>query len=354
MIPTHATFAVLALSLAVSGCLTGTQAVADGGGSLDGSATDSAADTQVTRNDASRPVPDAISPPDVGAPALDAVTEASLPSLDASSAVDGSFVEGGVASRCTMSASMITCTSASYTITTPAAGSTPTYSRVVHYQVPLGTPPASGWPVVFMFQGSFISAAYTFSASSVEDYGLYYQTELVKNLLDHGYAVLAPETLDSGNSYWETNIAPYATSWSGCADDLLIKAMLADVTAGTFGALDGSKLYATGISSGGYMTSRMAVSYEGKFRSLAIESGSYATCLSSECSIPTLSPTHPPTLLLHGDLDTTIVPEATVTEYVNALKAAGVPENEIDDAASGHQWIPEAPSAVLAWFQSHP
>jgi predicted esterase len=98
----------------------------------------------------------------------------------------------------------------------------------------------------------------------------------------------------------------------------------------------------------------MAVSYPGKFRSLAIESGSYATCLSSECTIPTLSPTHPPTLLLHGDLDTTLVPEATVTAYVTALKAAGVAENEIDDANSGHQWIPEAPSAVLAWFQAHP
>ena len=43
-----------------------------------------------------------------------------------------------------------------------------------------------------------------------------------------------------------------------------------------------------------------------------------------------------------------------MTAYVTALKAAGVAENEIDDANSGHQWIPEAPSAVLAWFQAHP
>jgi poly(3-hydroxybutyrate) depolymerase len=349
---------LLMLPLLVAGCLSATQPTTDGGTVGDAAAADSSHDAPLTRDGARPPGRDAGLVKDAAPPALDAVTDTSLPSLDASSAVDGAFVEGGVASRCTMSAAAITCTSQTYTITTAAgsaAGTTfPSYARVVYYQVPLGTPPAAGWPVVFMFQGSFISAAYTFSATSDEEYGLYYQTELVKKLLDNGFAVLAPEALESGESYWETNIAPYATSWSGCADDLLVKAMLADVTAGTFGPLDATKLHATGISSGGYMTSRMAVSYPGDFRSLAIESGSYATCLSSDCVVPTLAATHPPTLLLHGDLDTVIVPEATVTAYVTALKAAGVPENEIDDAASGHQWIPEAPAAVLAWFQMYP
>jgi len=347
---------LLALPFALVACLTGTPATtADAAGdAVDGGSTKPSTDGGSTPDTATRPPSDAAISVDATPPVFDAVAEASLPSLDATGAVDGSFVDGGTASRCTMSPSMITCTSETYTVITAATGATPSESRLVYYQVPLGTPPAAGWPAVFMFQGSFLSAAYTFSATSDEAYGLYYQTELVKNLLDAGYAVLAPEALDSGDSYWETNIAPYATSWSGCADDLLVKAMLADVSAGTFGPLDAAKLYATGISSGGYMTSRMAVSYPGTFRSLAIESGSYATCLSSECIVPTLAATHPPTLLLHGDLDTVVVPEATVTDYVTALKAAGVPENEIDDAASGHQWIPEAPAAVLAWFMSHP
>jgi predicted esterase len=74
----------------------------------------------------------------------------------------------------------------------------------------------------------------------------------------------------------------------------------------------------------------------------------------SDCTVPTLAATHPPTLFLHGDEDTVLVPESTVTLYVNALKAAGVPTSEVDDATSGHQWIPEAPTAVLAWFQKYP
>lgn len=355
---------LLLLPLSLAACLTGTLPATDGGATQDGMVVHPSFDGG--GRDVVHPA-DVTVVPDGGAgdvtvtldatAPIDAVPESGLPSRDASGAVDGAFGDGAAASRCTMSASQITCTAKSYTITTPAGtaggSSFPSYARVVHYQVPLGAPPAAGWPSVIMFQGSFISAAYTFSASSAEQYGLYYQTELVKKLLDAGYAVLAPEALQGGSSYWQTNIAPYAANWPGCPDDLLVKALLADISAGTFGTLDATSLYATGISSGGYMTSRMAVSYVGEFKALAIESGSYATCLAGACTIPALPPTHPPTLLLHGTLDL-IVPESTVTAYKTALMTAGIPENEIDDAQSGHQWIPQAPAAVLAWFQKYP
>lgn len=273
--------------------------------------------------------------------------------------VDAYIRGDGGPSRCTITSTEVNCTEQQLTINTPAGSdsaagtSYPAYARLVYYQVPLGTPPAAGWPAVFMFQGSFLSAQYTFAATTSEDFGMYYQSELVKVLLDSGYAVLAPETLESGETYWQTNVSPYATAWSGAPDDLLIQMMLADVASGAFGPLDATTLFATGISSGGYMTSRMAVSYEGRFKALAIESGSYATCISSDCTVPALSSTHPPTLFLHGDEDTVIVPESTVTAYETALTAAGVVFKEVDDANSGHQWIPEAPAAVLAWFNTY-
>jgi len=298
--------------------------------------------------------------PDGGWLADARVSSSQLPSLDGAFASDT-----GATSRCSMTASEVICSERSLVITTPPGGGSSadagTNQRKVLYQLPLGTPPHAGWPTVFMFQGSFLSAEYTFLATSSESYGLYYQTELVMKLLDAGYAVLAPEALSGGTTYWQTNVAPYAASWAGCADDLLVQAMLADVKNGTFGPLDPTHLYATGISSGGYMSSRMAVSYPGDFKALAIESGSYATCLSGlseatggACIIPTLPATHPPTLFLHGDQDTLIIPEWTVTAYETALKAAGIPTSEVDDANSGHQWIPEAPDAVLAWFQKYP
>jgi len=259
-----------------------------------------------------------------------------------------------------MTASSVSCPSEQLTLATSGG------SRVVTYEIPLGTAPAAGWPVVINFQATDVGPSYAFIASTSDEYaafGVYFEAELTKNLLDAGYAVLAPAALTTdGTTYWETNISPYATSWSGSADDALVVKMLADIAAGTFGPLDPHSLYATGLSSGGYMTSRMALSYPGKFKALAIESGAWATCLSGGgpsgvgmCTVPSPLPAeHPPTLLLHGNLDTTIIPEWTVTAYVNALTASSVPEKEVDDANSGHQWIPEAPAAVLAWFQMYP
>ena len=45
------------------------------------------------------------------------------------------------------------------------------------------------------------------------------------------------------------------------------------IAAGTFGPLNSNRLFATGIER---ITSRMAVSYPGKFKALAIAAGSYA------------------------------------------------------------------------------
>jgi predicted esterase len=122
--------------------------------------------------------------------------------------------------------------------------------------------------------------------------------------------------------------------------------------AGNFGPINRGRLYAMGISSGGYMTSRMAVSYPGKFRALADGSGSYATC-SSTCTVPTPLPTdHPPTLFLHGDADN-IVPMSTVQSYVDALRAEGHEVKVVTDADAGHEWLVEGPAAIPASFDLH-
>jgi hypothetical protein len=62
----------------------------------------------------------------------------------------------------------------------------------VHWQVPLGDPPASGWPVVLMFQGSLFSAELTWIATDDLPFGAFHQTRVVKALLDHGFAVITP------------------------------------------------------------------------------------------------------------------------------------------------------------------
>jgi len=122
---------------------------------------------------------------------------------------------------------------------------------------------------------------------------------------------------------------------------------------GVFGTMDTGHMYATGISSGGYMTSRMAVSYPGRFLALAIESASYATCAGPVCVVPDLPPGHPPTLFLHGALDP-IVPIQTMYLYDDKLVQEGVQTQVVVDPTGTHQWIPAAPDAVLGWFVAHP
>ncbi|MCA9635395.1 MAG: hypothetical protein KC420_05110, partial [Myxococcales bacterium] len=178
-------------------------------------------------------------------------------------------------------------------------------------------------------------------------------TLTLKRLLDAGFAVLTPEAHADGNTFWDTNIPPYSTSWELAPDHAFMLAIFAAIDDGVFGPLDSDTMYATGISSGGYMTSRMAVSYPGRFTALAIQSASYAPCSGPFCVVPPLDASHPPTLLLAGAQDP-IVPLSTIEPYRDALVVAGVDTELIVDEAAGHAWIKAAPDAVLGWFLGHP
>lgn len=249
------------------------------------------------------------------------------------------------ASRCEESATLITCPK----ITVELGP----WQRDVHYQVPLGEPPPAGWPVVLMFQGSFFTAEVTWLATDDLPFGAWYQTHVVKRLLDHGYAVITPEAKLDGGTFWDTNVPPFSLNWESSEDHELMLLILAGIEDGSFGPLDAGSLFATGISSGGYMTSRMAVSYPGKFRALAIAAGSYATCSGPLCSVPDLDASHPPTLFLHGEIDLT-VPLSTAEEYYDELVSVGVDARLVTEPGDGHAWIPPSPDEVLTWFDDHP
>jgi poly(3-hydroxybutyrate) depolymerase len=253
-------------------------------------------------------------------------------------------------SLCTMSADAVDCPSNSVDLTVDQLG---LVKRKVFYQLPAGTPPAGGWPTVLLFQGTFFNSGLSFHGTSGQPFGAYYQALTVKQLLDAGFAILAPQTHLGGATFWDTNIPPWTVAWELSPDHAFMLAIFAAVTEGRFGSLDGGRLYATGISSGGYMTSRMAVSYPGKFKALAVHSGSYATCGGPLCAIPALPASHPPTLFLHGH-DDLIVPEYTMEQYHAKLQAAGRRTSVIVHDLAGHQWIPEAPSAITDWFLGAP
>jgi len=267
--------------------------------------------------------------------------------VDGASGEDGSVDAAPVASRCTVTDDRAECSSHATTVTGLAV------PRTVTFEVPLGTPPAAGWPTVVFFQGTSVPGSQAFAADSTATFGQYQLTRTIKALLDDGYAVVAPDALGDGTTAWETNIPPWSVTWTTSSDHLMMLALFETIASGQLGTLDADRLYAMGISSGGFMTSRMAVSYPGRFRALAVHSGSYATC-SSTCTLPATLPTdHPPTLFLHGEADT-VMPIGAMLPYRDQLATMGIAVSSDIDPVAGHEWIAGGIASVPAWFAQYP
>lgn len=225
-------------------------------------------------------------------------------------------------------------------------------TRKVIYQVPAGTPPAGGWPLVIIYQGSFFALDSFVYYSNAWAGKLYHEGKTIKTLLDHGYAVIAPSA--PADLFWQTNIpglsgALYETS----SDFTFISNLLTGVRQGRFGPLNAQRQYATGISSGGYNSSRMAVSFPGQFKALAIHSGSYATCSGPLCVVPELPADHPPTAFLHGFIDT-VVPWWSMDLYYDRLLQQGIETTRYTEPLGNHEWFAASPGIILNWFNAHP
>ncbi len=226
--------------------------------------------------------------------------------------------------------------------------------REVHYQLPQGEAPPGGWPAAILFQGSLFSGELAWVGLAAAPFGMLHQVDTVRRLLDAGYAVITPEAHLQGATFWDTNIPPYAAFWTTSPDHAFMQSLFTALNTGKLGAVNAGRLYALGISSGGYMTSRMAKSYPGVFRALAVHSGSWATCAGPVCVVPTTLPgDHPPTLFAHGGADL-VVPVATMLPYRDALKAQGVDTATVIEAKAGHVWLESAGPAIVSFFNAHP
>ena len=253
--------------------------------------------------------------------------------------------------------------------------------RGVRWQVPEGSPPPGGWPVAFLYNGSTPADLDPFAPSAAERligaaFGIDTFPEIIHELLDdpHGtgkrYAVIAPEPPQAGIvvEFWNTNVVfPYSIS---CDYDYFPD-LFAEIKSGRFGSAsqyDMDRRYAFGISSGGYNTSRMAVTFNQKkkwdqgcsawcnedtWRALAIVAASYATCGGPLCSIPNLPNNHPPTKFWHGTADI-IVPLWTADDYADALDDDGVQTDFVVHGA-GHELNSTMldASGIKAWFDLH-
>jgi hypothetical protein len=254
------------------------------------------------------------------------------------------------------------------------------------------------------------------------EFAVWHQIATVVALVKAGYTVMQPAAhiqfgpFGANRGYfWDTNTGTDAV-WRASADKTLMDTLVTQLqpTATTFGAIDINHVYAMGISSGGYMSSRIANEYAGglnndstvrsttkPFRAVAIESGSYQSCFGNfaegrfrdrcvdKIAAATIPATHAPTFFLH-DMKDQVVPYNTMDAYRNKLNAMfpppglnpaytvnGVREeftrlrvfDFMAQPEPGHQWdeclgadaplcvdsngTPLPTNAILQWFNSH-
>jgi hypothetical protein len=294
----------------------------------------------------------------------------------------------------------------------------PVSNRNVHYRIGANTgpgyDPATGrHAAVFLFQGTSPDGkgseqgtggsngpAVTWNASFTKpgSFGVWHQVATVVALVNAGYTVIQAAARyqcligsSTGCGYfWDSNIGfRWSNPFLG-RDKALVEALIQRIQPGntTFGAIDIHHVYAMGISSGGYMCSRMANEYAGgingnstvkdtskPFRAVAIQSASYQNC-GLTCDPPDALPSdHPPTFFLHDPADP-IVPFQTMQDYLDELNRQfpnGNPVYTVNSVQEeftlldefsgdagpdpGHQWSSEltgdASNTILQWFNSH-
>ena len=108
------------------------------------------------------------------------------------------------------------------------------------------------------------------------------------------------------------------------------------------------------------MSSRMAFSYTGLFKSLSILGGGYYNCLPPVNNCPDADYTdathkelikyHPPTQLLHGVKDT-IVPVDLAQRYHENLLRNSLNPTRLITTKQGHTWVYSSVDAITEWIE---
>ena len=234
------------------------------------------------------------------------------------------------------------------------------------------------------------------------DFGAGLQVSTVIALVDAGYTVIQPAAYRRCATIkgalqcfyaWDTNLGAWGTERNPGLDLSLTNALILELSPGktTFGTIDIDHVYATGISSGGYMSSRMANEFASGLngngtvkdrskpvRAVAIDAASFQTCSVACPVVIDTADTHAPTFLLY-DRNDMVVPIRTVDRYIARLKASPFTNGNVNYTVNGvqevflkessyngtapplppkhHQWDPalmaDGTNSILGWFNSH-
>lgn len=213
-------------------------------------------------------------------------------------------------------------------------------------------------PVMLYFHGT--NAPVELSRPFTSEYGLAYENAYIQTLRDAGFVVIAPTANRIVPFYigpavlaWEANISPYSSHFERGRDYQLTQHLLNNLEDFSSVPIDPSKIFLSGFSSGGYMSSRLAQDplIAKLIRGIVVHSASYGECLASQCYVPANLPDWHPNTLLVANKDDSIVPFYTVEMYQARLKANRIPHQTVFSNEGDHAWKKNHGEKIIEWLK---
>lgn len=153
-------------------------------------------------------------------------------------------------------------------------------------------------PLLVMLHPSFTSAETMANTTNVSDYAL-----------TQGFWVVLPQSQSGG---WNDDAVPSRD------DDVLFVSQLIDTLVAQ-GSVDPTRVYATGFSSGGFMTQRLVCDLPGKIAAFAIDAATMRNSMAATCGSPSVVR---PKLYFLGTADLIVAYNGVFPEMPNGQRSA--------------------------------
>ncbi|MFH1837900.1 MAG: alpha/beta fold hydrolase, partial [Candidatus Kuenenbacteria bacterium] len=240
-------------------------------------------------------------------------------------------------------------------------------NRKAYCQIPTT---GSNFPIIIVLHGGGQDAKDWFVNNNSPG-----QVEFVKKALIKGYAVIAPdsETPNYSNcTIKDTKQWYYEKDWQNSSDYTFFNQIIPWIN--NQNIFNSNRVYATGISSGGFMSSRLARFFgTPKIKAIAVRSAGDADSITHEdrsnmklCSdgnnpFPascgpifndvnsSINTNHSPTLIIHGSKDGT-VPIESANHYYDELTSANIATTKKVKPLGCHTWFDDYDQEILDWF----
>ena len=229
--------------------------------------------------------------------------------------------------------------------------------RQLLWEAPTPPPPAGGYPVLFLFHSRFQHAQTWFASSN----GSSGQAAFTTKALNVGFFILAPDAETTPDPYGIRDWSYTEKTVNDSLDLLFMQNILSWLKTSPPVAVNLSRFFCCGFSSGGTMTSRIGHWLGAQVSAIAVCAGANADAVTTVgyLQYPIFNvtgpqgfePGFPPTLVILGAQDHRVPPAAGV-HFSEELARGGVRTTLLENPYGMHRWQSVFDNETLSWFLS--